>query len=281
VVEVPWRDDFAAARNAAAAACRHDWLLSVDADERPKGDPSVLRGLLATAQPPALSVVVREIDAPGPRGVTSHRSVKLYRRTACAWSGRVHEQVVWRTGPQTGAPVPPTVAGEVDGEAFALVHHGYADAALVARKVARNLRLARLAAAELEETPTSAERRIAVLLDLGRTELSAGLHEEGARTLGTVRDLAAPGTAAWIWASDFLAWEALRGGDIDGAWALVGDLVDHGADESHLRPLAEQLLAGERSDGHGRAHPGVRASRGNRTAEARALGEECDSRLGD
>ena len=34
VLEVSWRDDFAAARNAVLAECRGAWILCLDADER-------------------------------------------------------------------------------------------------------------------------------------------------------------------------------------------------------------------------------------------------------
>ena len=34
LIEVPWQDDFAAARNAALAAARGRWCLALDADER-------------------------------------------------------------------------------------------------------------------------------------------------------------------------------------------------------------------------------------------------------
>lgn len=34
IIEWPWRDDFAAARNVAIAAARSDWILYIDADER-------------------------------------------------------------------------------------------------------------------------------------------------------------------------------------------------------------------------------------------------------
>ncbi len=48
VIAIPWRDDFAAARNESLAACRSDWVLMLDADERldPEAGPAV-RGLMS------------------------------------------------------------------------------------------------------------------------------------------------------------------------------------------------------------------------------------------
>ena len=106
VIEVPWTDDFAAARNAALAACRHDWVLSVDADERAEGDPDAVRELLAGTSAVAVSVAFR-IEGPNPRGPMGHRAVRLFRRTQGRWRGRVHEEVVAPDGTAlASAPLP-------------------------------------------------------------------------------------------------------------------------------------------------------------------------------
>lgn len=235
VVDVPWRDDFAAARNAATAACEHDWILSLDADERPEGDPAALRELLAEITAPAVGVTFR-IEGPNPRGTMPHRAVRLFRRSAAQWRGRVHEEVVARNGA-------PLEVAQLPERALTLVHTGYVDPAAFTRKVARNLTLARAEVAELTAEDAPAGRRIAALLDLGRTELAAGLRADGAATLGRVRDLAGPGAAAWVWATDFLAWDGLRHGQVDEVWDLVAELVEQGAGEQHVRPLTERLLA--------------------------------------
>jgi hypothetical protein len=234
VVAVPWTDDFAAARNAALAHCRGAWVLSVDADELAVGDPAEFRALLAVATAQALSVEIGERGSTNPRGHHAHRAVKLFRPALCRWDGRVHEELVATTGERPAtSPVPVS--------ALTLVHSGYADPAVFAAKIERNLRLARMAVAELgAEAP--AERRVAALIDLGRTELAAGERSAGAVTLQTVREIAPAGGTAWVWATDFLAWDALRHHELDRAWQLVGELADHDADPEHLRPLAERLL---------------------------------------
>lgn len=233
VVEVPWRDDFAAARNAAHHACAHDWVLSVDADERVAGDREALRSTLAALDPcvAALSLAIDEMGGRNPRGMTQHRAVKVYRRSRGRWEGRVHEQVM-----ADGLPIP---AVEVPAGVLRLLHDGYADPETVAAKVGRNLRLAERALADAG----CYERRVAALLDLGRTQLAAG-RTEGVDTLEDVRATTRPGGRAWVWATDFLAWDALGRGDVDRAWAFASELADHGAGEQHLRPLAQRLLAG-------------------------------------
>jgi len=235
VLVVPWTDDFAAVRNAALAACRADWVLSVDADEVASGDPEALRAVLGRTSAVALNVEIAEEGGVDPRGRDTHRAVKLFRPDLCRWRGRVHEEVVDLAGaPVASGPLPPSV--------LALRHSGYGDPAVFAAKVARNLRLARLTVEELG-TDAARERRVAALLDLGRTQLAAGEREDGSATLRLVRQLAPAGTPAWLWATDFLAWDALRHQDVDLVWALVGELADHDAGQTHLRPLADRLLA--------------------------------------
>lgn len=235
VVEVPWTDDFAAARNRATSACAGEWVLSVDADAVVAGDPQALRDVLARTEASALSVEIREVDGPNPRGMTSHRAVQLFRRTEGVWRGRVHEEVVARgEEPLAVAPAPDGVV--------TLVHSGYADPAVFAAKVARNLRLARLEASDLDAAGADDARRLPALLDLGRSELAAGLRDEGSTTLMLVRDLSGSGTRAWVWATDFLAWDAVRHGESDRAWELLDELTAHVEGIDHARPLVERLL---------------------------------------
>lgn len=235
VIEVPWRDDFAAARNLATSACGGAWILSVDADAQVVGDPQALRDLLAGTEAAALSIEIQEVDGPNPRGMSAHRAVQLFRRTEGIWRGRVHEEVVARHARQlVVAPAPAQVV--------ALVHSGYADPAVFAAKVERNLRLARLEVADLDGAGAPAERRVSALLDLGRSELAAGLRHEGGTTLARVRELAGAGSPAWVWATDFLAWDALRHGETDRCWELLDELTTRGAGLQHVRPLAERLL---------------------------------------
>ena len=250
VVHVEWRDDFAAARNAALAACTGDWVLSVDADERAVGEPEWLPLMLETLGDDvvALSVQIEEAGGQNPRGHLAHRSSKLFRRERCRWRSRVHEQIVLASGPDEGSRPAPM---ELPREALLLAHDGYADPVVVRAKTARNLRLAGLELADLvaERAPEPAVVR--VLLDLGRSQLALGEREHGVATLADVRERSRAGTQGWLWATDFLAWDAVRHGDADIADGYARELGAVGAPPDYLRTLAAQIayLRGDRERG--------------------------------
>lgn len=95
VVEGFWDDDFGAARNRALEHCRGVWVLAVDADEVVRGDPRAFRRELernptvdvfsVTQISPAWNGEATTMDAPAQR---------VLRRSACRWTGALHEQVV-------------------------------------------------------------------------------------------------------------------------------------------------------------------------------------------
>lgn len=138
VFEGQWRDDFAEARNVALAASTATWVLSLDADERWRGDPAALRtALLAAAPAAAFTVAVTNIAPAELGGDYEHRAPRLFRRAGTRWQGRVHEEPA---GAQVRlVPLPP--------EAGSLLHLGYSDPAVHAGKSARN---AAIAQAELD-----------------------------------------------------------------------------------------------------------------------------------
>ena len=88
VFAFPWRDDFAAARNAVLDRARGDWLLYIDADERLDPiDPGSLRTALNL--PDMLAATVRFF----PRtGFTAYREYRLFRRAEdIRFTGVIHE----------------------------------------------------------------------------------------------------------------------------------------------------------------------------------------------
>lgn len=106
VVEVPWHDDFAAARNASIAAATGDWILILDADERlaPGAGAAIRRaiegarfdcGMLplhnaAHATASAADVLSGKARLGEPRSLP-----RLLRRDgSLRYTGRVHESVV-------------------------------------------------------------------------------------------------------------------------------------------------------------------------------------------
>ncbi len=90
VVEHPWRDDFAAARNIALDRATGDWILYIDADER-----------LVVPEPEALRRAVSLPDAVAGRvrfrprvAYTPYLEIRLFRRDdRIRFRGRIHETV--------------------------------------------------------------------------------------------------------------------------------------------------------------------------------------------
>ena len=117
LVDFPWRDDFAAARNAALGEARGEWILYIDADER------LTRGDRASAK--------AALDDPGliaarpwfrPRsGFTLSREFRLFRRDPrIRFRGAIHEKIsidILRLAKESGLRI-----GEPDIE---LEHIGY------------------------------------------------------------------------------------------------------------------------------------------------------------
>lgn len=171
VLEIPWRDDFAEARNAALAACQADWILMLDADERL--DPAAAFILHALMRRPGarlgyeahirnyINSVHSRLFARGAQpndgrlpeaarypAYLEHENVRFFRRhPAIHFTGRVHETVA-RTIEALGEPIGPP--------SFIIHHFGLAaDAATRHRKDRYYLELGRKKLAERPEDPRS------------------------------------------------------------------------------------------------------------------------------
>ena len=138
VIEHPWQDDFAAARNAALAASRGQWILYIDADER-----------LAPVEKPALRAALDDPSLIAARpwfriksGYTLAREYRLFRNDPrIRFRGAIHEKVsidILRLAEEYGLAI-----GEPD---LLLEHIGYDGPQ--ERKHRRNLPLLRAALAE-------------------------------------------------------------------------------------------------------------------------------------
>jgi tetratricopeptide (TPR) repeat protein/SAM-dependent methyltransferase len=145
VVESPWVDDFARARNAAIDHATGDWILWLDADDRLDGpNRDRLRALLARLGDELAGYLMRQVnsvaEAPGERVVFDR--VHLFpRRPDVRWERRVHEQIL---------PSLERAGARVVATDIAFDHRGYHDPATHRRKAERNLRLLGL---EREERP--------------------------------------------------------------------------------------------------------------------------------
>jgi predicted Zn-dependent protease len=166
VIEGVWEDDFALARNRALDACRGRWVLSLDADEwleDPAGAPRTIRDRLATVDGDVSGVAPLIVNLSGTRRApvrpdTGFTPVRLLRRDAMRWAGRIHE-----------LPEPTGAARALEQWLdVVIVHAGYlADVWDERDKASRNLRLAQM------EDPDGAKAWFEVARALqvaGRTE---------------------------------------------------------------------------------------------------------------
>jgi glycosyltransferase involved in cell wall biosynthesis len=195
VLEAPWTDDFAAARNLALAQASGAWVLVLDADETLTPDAAeALAGTIAEAGAPALRLPIEEI---GPSGdvETVHLAVRLFRRgPAHRWQRTVCERVT---------------AAATEYVALPIRHHGYADVTLRYDKLDRNRSLLERAVSASPADPELRQRLAWTLLVLG-DPYAAAAHAEAAlrRTRSTMTGLLA---------IDTLARARLAAGDLAGA----------------------------------------------------------------
>jgi glycosyltransferase involved in cell wall biosynthesis len=138
VVSFAWCDDFSAARNESLRHATGDWIFWLDADDRIDAENLAhLERLFQNLDPRSVylmdTVCTSQDVAEGER-VISH--VRLFPRDArLRWQGRVHEQV---------RPCPSTLGYELVLAPVRILHTGYADRALLTRKLHRDIRLLRM-----------------------------------------------------------------------------------------------------------------------------------------
>jgi Flp pilus assembly protein TadD len=136
VVHVPWRDDFASARNESLRRCSGRWVLMLDADERlAPGQEVALRGCCGDGSASAYMLQVRSRSTL-PTGIAVHVMpyARLFRNDArFRFEGTIHEQIT---------PSIERAGGKIVSSSILIEHLGYGQGVgIMEEKAGRNLRL--------------------------------------------------------------------------------------------------------------------------------------------
>jgi glycosyltransferase involved in cell wall biosynthesis len=165
VVDFPWQDSFAAARNESLRHATGEWVLWLDADDRidedNRGKLQRLFGLLAAGN---RVYMMKQWSAPerehGSALVVDH--AQLFRRQpGVCWRYRVHEQIL---------PALRDTGAKVVWTDVVIRHLGYRGAELRRHKLQRNLRLLQLEQAEQPDDAFTLFNLAGTYLDLGEFE---------------------------------------------------------------------------------------------------------------
>ena len=163
----PWNDDFAAARNAALERATGDWVLALDADEELMPDQA--QTLVQEMQTAGVMAFRLPIIDKGREEEGCSYVPRLFRNApGLFFLGRVHEQAFSSIEVRCQEWGLRHVLGK-----SALLHHGYVKEVMQSRdKIARNLRLLKLALEELPGEPN-------LLMSLGLELVRSGEREAG------------------------------------------------------------------------------------------------------
>ena len=236
-----WRNDFAAARNAAAAMTEASWILSIDADERIEADAVQIEGWLREGIADGsqgwdvINAVITDVDATG-EPLARHPFCKLYRPEYAHWANPLHETVrlIREDRALRVADIPEGV--------IRFVHHGYANAEARKAKANRNALVA-AAALTPEAIAALAPSEVAKRLsDLGRSLRAAGAMEDALERFQQARAVVGvqPETRLIV-AQDYVAF-LCDAGHHDEAQAVISEMRDLGADPDLVRWLHANLL---------------------------------------
>lgn len=161
VVRLPWRDDFAEARNAGLALASTDWILVLDADEEAESGAEELRAFLRETAADRCGVGMTHLTGERPEDAVTNAAVRLFRAGRYRYEGRVHEQLV---------PVGAAASGPAPLSPLRLVHAGYMPEELIRKgTAARNLLLLEREAEERPDDPFTAYNLGVAYCQLGRT----------------------------------------------------------------------------------------------------------------
>jgi tetratricopeptide (TPR) repeat protein len=230
VVVMPWRDDFAAARNRGLDEVTTSHAAWLDADDRiDRGDLVRLReACLSRPGTAFLTMLVNESSDPAQ--VTSCWQLRAFPvRPEHRFRGRIHEQIVDALR-ATGT--------RVENLDITVRHTGYRDPEEVVRKARRNLELVRREAAETGETATLLHHWL-------KAAHRCGELEEAARVARRLVEEPPAGTPADVrqGAAATLASVEFQRGNLAAAERVLRESVDRMPDDPIARFLLGDLLA--------------------------------------
>lgn len=180
VVDFPWIDSFAAARNESIRHATCPWIFWLDADDRlDEENRTKLRELFATLQDENVAFVMKCHCLPdsktGTATLVDH--VRLFRsHPEILWEHRVHEQIL---------PAIRRLGGSVRWADILIHHAGYLQEDVHGRKKGRNLRLLQMEYAEQPDHPFT-------LFNLGSAYEELGHYEQALPYFWRSLELSAP-----------------------------------------------------------------------------------------
>jgi GT2 family glycosyltransferase/tetratricopeptide (TPR) repeat protein len=166
VVDFPWVDSFAAARNVSLDHATGDYCLWLDADDRlTEANRQKLKELFASLQrgpPIGYSLKCECLPDPITKATTVVDHIRLFsRHPNIRWRYRVHEQIL---------PALRQLGGAVQWSDVVIHHVGYQDPALRQRKLQRDLRLLHLEDQEHPDDPFTLFNLGSVYLELSEPQ---------------------------------------------------------------------------------------------------------------
>lgn len=163
VVNLEWKDDFAAACNSALSQCQHDWILQMNPDEEVVSPGvEILNSVINDQQAFAYYIKVDQLLTPSRTDAAAANELRLYTKNA-------QVQYIGRLYPRFVTPIEDTAAanGKVVGLAnVTMLRHAYLSP-VIPDKVRWNCRLLEL---ELQDRPG----QIDYLIEYGRNLLLLG-----------------------------------------------------------------------------------------------------------
>jgi glycosyltransferase involved in cell wall biosynthesis len=143
VLEVPWTDDFAAARNASLDLATSDWVFWLDGDERlDEKSCATLAEIKSGLERERAAYLFVQVNILSDGNTNEVGQVRLFPKDPqIRWRYRVHEQI-GSAAVEAGLPLKQT--------GVRVAHEGFARSEVRAQKLARNLRILER---ELEDRP--------------------------------------------------------------------------------------------------------------------------------